>query len=628
MAGLPEILVNDAPPPPDPRVWPGWTADIPAIAPNEDGTVAYGRYAVKFQDGNPARFYPMKLLESIFDEAAVVRELELCLNNPEDKHDLAKQILTLRDAGPRYLGVFAALKEMGSPELIRGFLEHGICDRHLPLVSTWGDDDYHLFRPGDRENPIPDFIDFTRRQVFLKSQLKFAIPFFDQTQGIHEFEWDRILPYYKPERRSKSGHRVMDGPVSKVILHPLCYDFELEPCHISGPGEPMFFSLKELEHHTAQEFRDEVAMLRCSGRAHEHLVTLFAAWKQADKCFLLFPWATGNLRHYLAANHPRPGGMDPDGMGPNGEDPEMVRWVAYQTWKLVQALECVHVPSGDWRDADIRKERLGLHGNLKPENILWFAGRADHQSEGPPPPHHLARGNLVISDTGASRPHRFISGSNVRPGGPKDKTTKYWPPECDYADDAPDGARDVWSLGCIFLDLAAWLVGGHPLVRDMDRRRQAYTNIRLRAGEEYFEWVRVEEDPEAAPPGESPPPPVYYTVRLKPGVSECFAALRGRPECTRFVCDLLDVVEREMLLVERDDRIKVTPLEQKMKALYEKAKLDASYCVDAHSKSSEGYSPPKPRLVQRGFSKGVQEAVAKRPSRLQGLPTLTRGDFL
>jgi serine/threonine protein kinase len=158
---------------------------------------------------------------------------------------------------------------------------------------------------------------------------------------------------------------------------------------------------------------------------------------------------------------------------------------------LVQAVKRIHDPRKN--EGVLEAEpTYGRHGDLKAENILWFKGQSGH-------------GKLVISDMGLSQVHRFMSRSNVTNGRVK-RTPKYRPPECDYMNGKISRTFDIWTLGCMFLEMLTWLLGGYELLQEMESERMTWS---IRSGyesDEYFEWVYVED-------------PGYYAIRVKEAVT-------------------------------------------------------------------------------------------------------------
>jgi serine/threonine protein kinase len=87
---------------------------------------------------------------------------------------------------------------------------------------------------------------------------------------------------------------------------------------------------------------------------------------------------------------------------------------------------------------------LGIHFDLKPDNIL-----VDE------------RGTWLITDFGQAAVIERQSGVSPRVGG-HFGTDAYAPPEIDDPDTSFGRKYDVWSLGCILLEVTAFLVCGYP----------------------------------------------------------------------------------------------------------------------------------------------------------------------
>ncbi|OTA57628.1 hypothetical protein K449DRAFT_335224 [Hypoxylon sp. EC38] len=190
----------------------------------------------------------------------------------------------------------------------------------------------------------------------------------------------------------------------------------------------------------------------------------------------------------------------------------------------MEAVHLIHFPPEP--DSLQPPDRLyGRHGDIKAENILVFKSQK-------------GGANLVLSDFGLSSVHHDMSKSNV-PNEKVSATPGFRPPECDMKDGRISRAFDVWTLGCLFLDLLTWLVGGEKLrLRFEEERMTPYIN-----GFDtpiYFEVVITED-------GE----PAYI---VKEEVKRWFAELHRNDHCTQFVHDFLDLIEGKMLIVETDVR--------------------------------------------------------------------------
>ncbi|KAK1659978.1 kinase-like domain-containing protein [Colletotrichum godetiae] len=186
-----------------------------------------------------------------------------------------------------------------------------------------------------------------------------------------------------------------------------------------------------------------------------HLFKPIAAYEhRGDRC-LLFPWAEGgNLAEYWSRNS-----------GFSLTKVELA-WIFGQLTGLFGALEELH--AGNCR-----------HGDLKPENILLLIDLDKKMT-------------LQIADLGHTAFHDLEAATNIRraheiytktPPG----TSRYEPPEMEMGRDknrstceARSRAYDVWSMGCVVLELLIWLSYGFDTVSKF-RDETAYL----------WEWERV-----------------------------------------------------------------------------------------------------------------------------------------
>jgi serine/threonine protein kinase len=92
------------------------------------------------------------------------------------------------------------------------------------------------------------------------------------------------------------------------------------------------------------------------------------------------------------------------------------------------------------------------HGDIKPENILWFGQEfADNPS-----------GILQLADLEFERFHNLDDRSRVSPLNMTGSPT-YAPLELTLKA-VISRAYDIWSLGCVFLEFITWLLGGQAQV--------------------------------------------------------------------------------------------------------------------------------------------------------------------
>jgi serine/threonine protein kinase len=182
---------------------------------------------------------------------------------------------------------------------------------------------------------------------------------------------------------------------------------------------------------------------RFSGLGHEHLVTLLATFTFQGRYYLLFPYADCALDQYWESQEPAPTWSH-----------TTVQWIAKQCQGLMAATDFIHEP----RLLQLDTPRFGRHGDIKPENVLWFQCFDD------------PRGILVLSDLGLSSFNRDTSRSNI-PNSKIPGTPGYRPPECDIEGGTVSRAYDIWTLGCLFLELLTWMLGGNDFVQEFQEHR-------------------------------------------------------------------------------------------------------------------------------------------------------------
>lgn len=98
-------------------------------------------------------------------------------------------------------------------------------------------------------------------------------------------------------------------------------------------------------------------------------------------------------------------------------------------------------------------KRFGRHGDIKPENILWYKNHSPCTDIGV----------LKISDFGLARWHSDKSRTAPRPPRMKASPT-YRAPEIDLPGQNLSRKYDIWTLGCVYLGLITWYLKGWDAV--------------------------------------------------------------------------------------------------------------------------------------------------------------------
>jgi serine/threonine protein kinase len=217
------------------------------------------------------------------------------------------------------------------------------------------------------------------------------------------------------------------------------------------------------------DFDREVEMLKkFSGDAHPHLVSLLATYVYFDEFYLIFHWAEADLLQYWKRVNPNP-----------NFNYATVSWMIAQCKGIADGLSKIHRYESEPKsrtDSDLADPRhkpvrsqnhkgtgsgplYGRHGDIKPENILWFSNEQE--------------GILQITDFGLAELNSRNSRSH-KAGSQVAISATYRPPECDLPDCVISRSYDIWTLGCLYLEFITWLLGGQKLLFEFAKRRKGH----------------------------------------------------------------------------------------------------------------------------------------------------------
>lgn len=175
----------------------------------------------------------------------------------------------------------------------------------------------------------------------------------------------------------------------------------------------------------------------------DHLVKIIAAYKHKGLYNFVFPCAKTNLEVYLRNSHSGP-----------SQDPKLI--LEHSIWRqflgvargLHKVLDCEEPNVGHARS------RFGYHLDLKPANILVEAD-----------------GKLVITDFGQATFKNLAGATSSKVVG-MGGTIAYAPPEIDRRGEIKQNRRyDIWSLGCILVEICSFVVKGSHAVLELDSTR-------------------------------------------------------------------------------------------------------------------------------------------------------------
>ncbi|KAK4941156.1 hypothetical protein LTR10_018829 [Elasticomyces elasticus] len=279
-------------------------------------------------------------------------------------------------------------------------------------------------------------------------------------------------PYRFPSSNGTVNSLFDEGEcvIPKDVVVPICHEKEeetivgegsfsrvlavkLDPSyHVYTQDRGQLFALKRFTsqpskraEHFARE-RKVLAKLDLAPR-HRNLVAPYAAWSQGSEFYILFPLATGNLETFMnylpclrTAQEPRYRlRFDPNCM-PYDEntklpilDYKFVKWLFTELQGLAEALDHIH-------------HLASYHHDIKPDNILMFV---DDKS---------SYGTMKFGDFGAGKVMETYPDLYTKSPVFTEKqrgAIAFASPDL-YCDGKVAAEADIWSLGCVFLEILLW----------------------------------------------------------------------------------------------------------------------------------------------------------------------------
>ncbi|RYP68386.1 hypothetical protein DL769_005514 [Monosporascus sp. CRB-8-3] len=141
------------------------------------------------------------------------------------------------------------------------------------------------------------------------------------------------------------------------------------------------------------------------------------------------------------------------------------------------------------------------------------------------------------------------------------------PPECDVKGGTISRAFDIWTAGCLFLDMITWLIGGAAWRNEFSEKRMTVEYLTGARTNIYYDIMNFN-----AEKGEST---ARHAIRVK-------GAVIDSQWCSEFVDDVIDVIDREMIVVlgKGNKRTYADKLEPKFAGFYDRCNKEGkSYCV-------------------------------------------------
>lgn len=520
-------------------------------------------------------FLSISALDNVVNRSLVervVRRLPGCKNHAQTIRDIWNPVsLTPPQTGNKQQRVglttrrrlFLLVLLARRPEKILDLIEEGVTDKDLPFV--WAPGSLAPRRRSSKETAGLNVWCLSKeknivRSVFTDWQWKTLSPFLwlstREEDKVSRYRLDGRTPLPFIEAFS-TGHS--PGSYGAMGGFSVVHKVAIEPSHFNhGSFAPShtFFAVKTLHRLTERGlFEREVEALKrmmTGGDLHRSLVRLLATIERDDRYHMIFPWADGNLYEFWSKLYPDPGVL------PRGRD--LARWMAWELLGLAEAIKRVHdspVPAGNAQDVEQTGKVYGCHGDIKPQNFLFF--QANGQSGD--------LGKLQLADFGLAR---FHSKDSIRvSANSAGHTDTYRSPEFDT--DPSPGCRvtvgpktDIWSFGAVALEFVAWYCGGWE---DL----QSFSEERIR--EDITTWhPRILQDK-------------FFNrfcdgLGVKLAVSKKIKSLRGHPRCSQYLRDLLDCIENRLLVVNEDSRACCRQTCEMFAAMFDKSKGEPDYCTE------------------------------------------------
>lgn len=184
----------------------------------------------------------------------------------------------------------------------------------------------------------------------------------------------------------------------------------------------------------------------------------------------------------------------------------------------------------------------GFHFDLKPENILV----QDDNS-------------FVISDFGQAT-FKKVGGTSSRVIG-NGGTDAFAPPEIDNLNTKQSGKYDIWSLGCILVEIATFVAQGRNGLLLLDDVRHTKLSDSNKEDDRFFESI-----------------PGTEGFRMKPAISSWIANLPSSPQIragrSRQFMQEIVVLSQKMLTIDVEKRIPSSETTRLMKDILQKYQTD------------------------------------------------------
>ncbi|KAI9642072.1 hypothetical protein NHQ30_009943 [Ciborinia camelliae] len=455
--------------------------------------------------------------------------------------------------------VLAYLKR--GPEIFH-FLTEGLSDDDLPFrrhPGSYRSKNHTLVTKHGKHIKAFETWEEKKLENFYRYQWWMIAPIFHYNEH-YEFEKEVVLPFLRLDLEvgSQAGSYGEVYPVHLHHSHNRLWPDSSDHLMHDAKGKKRLFAVKRLFYMDKEGFDKEVEMLKILGSKkvpHPHLIRLLGTFEKDSHYHLIFPYASANLRKYWELHDPK-------------FDETTVLWVLKQMAGIANGLNHLHnfqatvgslngEESGEYLGLPLSVERgepkYGRHGDLKPENMLWFKKAPGIEDE---------KGVLQIADFGKGKFHGRESKSKVRPSEAHASPT-YEPPELRLPKPI-SRAYDIWSLGGIYLEFITWLLLGPCGIGDFSKDRGEF-NINGVNDDTFYSIVKK--------PGQED------DAEVRKSVVRWVDKLRGHKRCSKVIHDLLDVTMEELLVADPQDRGNARKVDARFKEIVTEAEKSPIYLL-------------------------------------------------
>ncbi|KAF5486531.1 Cyclin-dependent kinase 2 [Colletotrichum fructicola] len=400
-----------------------------------------------------SKYLPQDCIESLVTREVIAMELGL-VSVASQKPYKGLIDWTLKNASRLFLIVLHSQLVRTRTELYDAmalFRSSGLEDSKLPWSGASDFPDENVEKSHDRW-ARSEMIEY-----FLPAQWKFLALVIRSGTFQYNIQPEEILPF-----THDSGERPKEGAFGKVYrvrIHPSHTDYSFDEIAVKEIQTSGGVPQAALE----AAWLAEVGVLRKVKKLRNpHIIECLAALERGPDRYLLFPWADGgSLRDYWE-NTPR-------------QIPThcLVKEALVQLHGLGAALSDLHyfglddnseegpddLPHVHTEDVAEEYNSDGAetsirHGDLKPENLLWFTERGQSVDR--------AR-YLKIADMGLAKRQVVRTEDRSRLTATAYGTILYEAPEAEPAFGQQPRSRlyDIWSMGCIITEWIIWLLYGN-----------------------------------------------------------------------------------------------------------------------------------------------------------------------